>query len=72
MTHTTQSANAPKAFTLDDVKKAAALIESLPKQTDWMLAAPDGRIWKGKPEELLNVLMPHHPLLKPFSIGELT
>lgn len=71
MAHTTQSNNAPKSLTLDDIQKAVDAIEALPKPTEWMLASPDGRFWKGKPEELLNVLMPHHPLLKPMSLGEL-
>lgn len=71
MTHTTQSNNAPKAFTLDDLQKAADLIKSIPLHTDWVLAAPDGRVWKGHPADLLNILLPHHPLMKPMSLGEI-
>ena len=49
------------AATLDDLLKT---LEKLKPNDEWWLAAPDGRVWKGRPEELLQVLLPHHPLLK--------
>lgn len=60
MTETT-----PKSLTINDIIRAKNLVDSIPKQTDWMLASPDGRVWKGSPEELLMVISKHLPL---FSI----
>ena len=60
-----------KPITVEELKRVMQEIDLLPKLEDWILAAPDGRVFKGKPEELLQVLMPYHPLLKPRSIGEL-
>jgi hypothetical protein len=31
---------------------------------EWVLVAPSGLVYRGKAEELLQVLMPYHPLLK--------
>lgn len=40
-------------------------LELLPKPP-WVLISPDGRVWANdNPVELLQVLMPYHPLLKP-------
>ncbi len=39
--------------------------------TDWILLSPDGQVWKGDPMKLLQVLMPHHPLLKTPSFRDM-
>ena len=46
-------------------------VELLATPTDWILLSPDGKVWKGDPLKLLQVLMPHHPLLKTPSLKEL-
>jgi hypothetical protein len=63
--------NAPRTVTTAEVLSAMRKIDLLPRQKEWMLVAPDGRIWKADPEKLLQVLMPYHPLLKPMSLGEM-
>jgi len=41
------------------------LIRDAQKARDWILIAPNGRMYvTNKPEELFAVLAPHHPLLK--------
>lgn len=67
----TSTTNAPKTLTLDDIQKAVDQVEAFKVGTDWILGAPDGRVWKGNPEQLLQVLMPYHPLLKPMSLKDL-
>lgn len=34
-----------------------------PVDTQWLLVAPDGRVWRAEPKDLLQVLVPYHPLL---------
>lgn len=48
---------------IDDIIRAKNLVDSIPKQIDWMLVSPDGRVWKGSPSELLSVISQHHPPL---------
>lgn len=44
-------------------------LELLPRPP-WVLVSPDGRVWANdNPVELLQVLMPYHPLLKPPGFG---
>lgn len=75
------STTGAKSLSIADIERVMREIDLLPKETDWMLAAPDGRCWKGKPEQLLAILLPHHPLLKmptwqellkPVTPGQLT
>lgn len=69
---TTATTENMKSITIADLERAMREIDLLPKNTDWMLASPDGRAWKGKPEDLLRVLAQHHPLLtEPFKFGGL-
>jgi hypothetical protein len=51
-------------LSIADIEKVMRDIDLLPKNTDWFLMSPDGRAWKGKPEEMLLILMPYHPLLR--------
>lgn len=49
----------------EQVVQAMRELELLPKPP-WVLISPDGRVWANdNPVELLQVLMPYHPLLKP-------
>ena len=64
MTHTTASTNNQPSFTLEDVQRARDAIEKLSHNNEWMLIAPDGRMWKGDAQRMFMVLAPHHPLLK--------
>lgn len=64
MTDTTASTSTQQPVSLETMLHAMREIDLLPKNTEWMLVSPDGRMWKGEPTELLKVLMPHHPLLK--------
>jgi len=49
----------------EQVIKAMRELEQLPRPL-WVLVSPDGRVWANdNPVELLQVLMPYHPLLKP-------
>lgn len=49
----------------EQVIKAMRELELLPRPP-WVLVSPDGRVWANdNPVELLQVLMPYHPLLKP-------
>lgn len=67
-THTNASA---KSFTIEDIKRVEQLVSSIKASTDWVLASPDGHMWRGHPADLLNVLIPHHPLMQPLSFGEM-
>jgi hypothetical protein len=41
------------------------LISKMQTSREWMLVAPDGRVWITESvQELFTVLAPHHPLLK--------
>jgi hypothetical protein len=62
--NTTSTTGLAKSFTLKDVEEAARLIQSLPVNIEWMLVSPEGKVWKGKPMDLLPVLAQHHPLLQ--------
>ena len=54
-----------------ELEKLAQSIESKRQTNKWILCAPDGRAWEGDPMELLQVLVPYHPLMKaPYSFEE--
>ena len=67
----TTNTNAPRTVSAPEIARAMREIDLLPREKEWMLVAPDGRIWKAAPEKLLLVLMPYHPLLKPVSFGQM-
>lgn len=51
---------------LEMMLETKSRIEALPKGK-WVLISPDGKAWvEEDPAELLKVLLPHHPLLKPL------
>ena len=47
-----------------NVINAMRELEMIAPPNEWVLVAPDGRVWRQKPEDLLKVLMPFHPLLQ--------
>ena len=63
-TSSTTSNHDQTTLTLADLEKVVDAVKTLQPDNDWMLASPDGRVWKGKPDKLLQVLIPYHPLLK--------
>ena len=56
----------------EETKQLLRDLEAFKPPPEWVLVSSSGDVWKGKPEELLQVLMPYHPLLKPLTLGELT
>jgi hypothetical protein len=54
--------------TTDDTTYLQAMrlaLENLRTSNEWMLVAPDGRVWiTSDVQDLFMVLSPHHPLLK--------
>lgn len=53
-----------ETMTVDKLKEALARIEALPKNDEWIVIDPQGRMYKGKVEEVTRVLLAEHPLLK--------
>lgn len=49
----------------EKIHKAMQDVGLIPRPNKWILLSPEGVMWKGSPEELLAVLIPHHPLLNP-------
>jgi hypothetical protein len=54
--------------TADDTTYLQAMrlaLENLRTSNEWLLVAPDGRVWiTADVQDLFMVLSPHHPLLK--------
>lgn len=73
---TEQEQKASTATTGAEVDPAKMLnamreLEFIAPPNEWVLVAPDGRVWRQKPDELLKVLMPYHPLLQMPSFKDL-
>lgn len=68
MSDTTATTGPMQPVSLEKIHQVVRELELVPRLTEWVLCSPDGKMWKGKPEELLQVLMPHHPLLKGFAV----
>lgn len=62
-THGTASTQSAQFLTLDDIKKAEDEFRKF-QANQWMLVTPSGAMYKGSPLELLQILLPHHPLLR--------
>jgi hypothetical protein len=45
---------------LDALKRELA---SLNKNAEWMLVSPDGKMYKGTPQDMMRMLIPFHPLM---------
>jgi hypothetical protein len=66
MTYTTSN-GAMSPLTLDQMERAMREVGLLPKNNEWTLVSPDGKVWRGDVQHIFMVLAPHHPLLKPGS-----
>jgi len=51
--------------TVDDINKAIDLFKSIPVADKWIVVRPDGKVFTGKLEDVMPVLMREHPLLQP-------
>lgn len=74
MTEQEQKASTLTTFVeVDPAKVINAMLELefIAPPNEWVLVAPDGRVWRQKPQELLQVLMPYHPLLQMPSFKDL-
>ncbi len=65
-----------KPVSLETLKRAMQEIDLLPKPDQWLVIDPQGRMYKGKVEDVTRVLLAEHPLLKmppmfPFERGAL-
>jgi len=65
-----------KPVSLETLTRAMQEIDLLPKPDQWIVIDPQGRMYKGKVEEVTRVLLAEHPLLKmppmfPFERGAL-
>lgn len=56
--------NGMSPLTLDQLERAMREVDLLPKNDEWMLVSPDGKVWRGDVQHIFMVLAPHHPLLK--------
>lgn len=53
-----------KPFSINEILKAKAALESNILEADWILVSPNGIAYSGSPQDLIIVLAPYHPLLK--------
>lgn len=67
----TQPTQPEATTTIATLTRAMQAVGLSPTPDEWMLAAPDSRVWRGKPEEMMQVLAPYHPLLKPPSFMDM-
>lgn len=51
-------------FTLKDLERSLELLaEKAMANKEWILMAPSGAIYRGSAEEMIHMLVPHHPLM---------
>lgn len=62
MSHTASNVMLPIA--LDQIERAMREVDLLPKNDEWTLGSPDGKVWRGDVRHIFMVLAPHHPLLR--------
>lgn len=53
-----------KPLTFEDILAAVNKLKAIPQNDQWLLVDPQGRLYKGKAEEVLPILMAQHPLFK--------
>jgi len=64
MTDGTATTFTTRPVSVAGMEQAMREIGLLPKQTDWVLVSPEGRVWKGDLPHVFSVLVAHHPLFK--------
>ena len=73
MNNGTASTGNMRPLTFEEVER---VVKDLPdlfgnQPQEWMLMAPDGRVWTGDVPKLVLVLMQHHPLMNtPFRTAD--
>ena len=73
---TTATATSLEPVNIETVPNAMREIEFLQELDQWIVIDPQGRMYKGKVEEVTRVLLAEHPLMKmpkmlPFERGAL-
>lgn len=51
-------------ISVDDLMKAMRDIDLLPRLNEWIIVDPQGRMYKGKFEDVFPVMLRDHPLFK--------
>lgn len=70
-TFTTATNHTIPSPTVEGMKRMIEEIRSLPVKDQWMLIDPQGKIHAGTAQQLLQVLMREHPLLKNIGMVEI-
>lgn len=63
MSNTTASTGSTTPVSIEAMTKAMQEIDLLPKPDHWVVIDPQGRVYKGKVEDVTRVLLAEHPLL---------
>lgn len=63
MSNTTASTGSTTPVSAEAMTKAMQEINLLPKPDQWVLVDPQGRVYRGKVEDVARVLMAEHSLL---------
>lgn len=70
-TSTFSSPASIESMSIDKIMKMVEELKKIPEPSGkWILISDTGKIYIDKPEELLLVLAPYHPLLKPLDSTE--
>jgi hypothetical protein len=65
---TSATAGPHKTITLDDLQRTLRDLGAIPRETKWILVDPNGNAFKAEPEELIKILIPHHPFMASFDL----
>jgi len=65
MIDTTAATGGTTTVSIEAMTKAMQEIDLLPKPDQWVVIDPQGRVYKGKVEDVTPVLLAAHPLLNP-------
>jgi hypothetical protein len=63
-TTTTGVTGSGEFLTIRDIERSLELLaEKAVENKEWVLMSPTGMIYRGKAEEMIHLLVPHHPLM---------
>jgi hypothetical protein len=65
MSNTAATPSAMVPVSEEAIRAALREIGMMPTPTNWTLIAPDGRAYIGDIQQIMGVIMQHHPLFKP-------
>lgn len=68
MDGTSATTNNIKPMSLETLTRAMQENDLLPQPDQWIVIDPQGRMYKGKVEEVIQILLAEHPLLKRLSM----